>query len=143
MTAKIYAFPSGQEIKKNVNIRTAQKKILDTQSKQYADSLTDDLVIQVISSLQNEGLDIGKVSGDKTFLDVGIWLEAFRGMIYRELDISHPFHNITNNLMYIESAGTKRYSVANYSGTEIKTITTEMTDNDVEFESEIDLNDTD
>ena len=64
-------------------------------------------------------------------------------MIYRELDISHPFHNITNNLMYIESAGTKRYSVANYSGTEIKTITTEMTDNDVEFESEIDLNDTD
>ena len=72
MTAKIYAFPSGQEIKKNVNIRTAQKKILDTQSKQYADSLTDDLVIQVISSLQNEGLDIGKVSGDKTFLDVGI-----------------------------------------------------------------------
>lgn len=142
MNGKVLAFPSGEEIKVN-KVQTTQKKILDTQSKQYADSLTDDLVIQVIGSLQNEGMDIGKVSGDKTFLDVGIFLEAFRAMIYRELDISHPFHDITNNLMYVESAGKKRYSVANYSGTEVISNTTELTDNDVEFESEIDLNDTD
>ena len=141
MNGKVLAFPSGEEIKVN-KVQTTQKKILDTQSKQYADSLTDDLVIQVIGSLQNEGMDIGKVSGDKTFLDVGIFLEAFRAMIYRELDISHPFHDITNNLMYVESAGKKRYSVANYSGTEVISNTTELTDNDVEFESEIDLNDT-
>ena len=64
-------------------------------------------------------------------------------MVYRELEISHPFHDITNNLMYVETAGKKRYSVANYSGTEIISNTTELTDNDVEFESEIDLNDTD
>jgi len=139
MTAKIYSFPSGEEIK--TNVRKKQKSILDIQSKQYADSLTDDLVIQVIQSLQNEGMDIGKSNGDKTFLDVGIFLEAFRGMIYRELDISHPFHNITNNLMYVENAGKKKYSVANYSGTEIKTNTRELTENDIEFESEIDLND--
>jgi hypothetical protein len=142
MNAKVLAFPSGEEIKVN-KVETTQKKILDTQSKQYADSLTDDLVIQVIGSLQNEGMDIGKSNGDKTFLDVGIFLEAFRGMVYRELDISHPFHDVTNNLMYVEKMGKKKYSVANYSGTEIKTNTTELTDNDVEFESEIDLDDTD
>lgn len=142
MNAKVLAFPSGEEIKVN-KVQTTQKKILDTQSKQYADSLTDDLVIQVIGSLQNEGMDIGKSNGDKTFLDVGIFLEAFRGMVYRELDISHPFHDVTNNLMYVEKMGKKKYSVANYSGTEIKTNTTELTDNDVEFESEIDLDDTD
>ena len=142
MNGKVLAFPSGEEIKVN-KVQTTQKKILDTQSKQYADSLTDDLVIQVIGSLQNEGMDIGKSNGDKTFLDVGIFLEAFRGMVYRELDISHPFHDVTNNLMYIEKMGKKKYSVANYSGTEIKTNTTELTDNDVEFESEIDLDDTD
>tara|TARA_R100001460_G_scaffold101643_1_gene145762 strand:+ start:17 stop:445 length:429 start_codon:yes stop_codon:yes gene_type:complete len=142
MNGKVLAFPSGEEIKVN-KVQTTQKKILDTQSKQYADSLTDDLVIQVIGSLQNEGMDIGKTSGDKTFLDVGIFLEAFRGMVYRELDISHPFHDVTNNLMYVEKMGKKKYSVANYSGTEIKSTTTELTDNDVEFESEIDLDDTD
>ena len=65
MTAKVYAFPSGEEIK--TNVRQKQKSILDIQSKQYADSLTDDLVIQVIQSLQNEGMDIGKSHGDKTF----------------------------------------------------------------------------
>jgi len=142
MNGKVLAFPSGEEIKVN-KVQTTQKKILDTQSKQYADSLTDDLVIQIIGSLQNEGMDIGKSNGDKTFLDVGIFLEAFRGMVYRELDISHPFHDVTNNLMYVEKMGKKKYSVANYSGTEIKTNTTELTDNDVEFESEIDLDDTD
>ena len=142
MNGKVLAFPSGEELKVS-KIETTQKKILDTQSKQYADSLTDDLVIQVIGSLQNEGMDIGKSNGDKTFLDVGIFLEAFRAMVYRELEISHPFHDITNNLMYVETAGKKRYSVANYSGTEIISNTTELTDNDVEFESEIDLNDTD
>jgi hypothetical protein len=142
MNGKVLAFPSGEEIKVN-KIDTTQKKILDTQSKQYADSLTDDLVIQVIGSLQNEGMDIGKSNGDKTFLDVGIFLEAFRGMVYRELDISHPFHDVTNNLMYVEKMGKKKYSVANYSGTEINSTTTELTDNDVEFESEIDLDDTD
>jgi len=142
MNGKVLAFPSGEELKVS-KIETTQKKILDTQSKQYADSLTDDLVIQVIGSLQNEGMDIGKTSGDKTFLDVGIFLEAFRGMVYRELDISHPFHDVTNNLMYVEKMGKKKYSVANYSGTEIKSTTTELTDNDVEFESEIDLDDTD
>ena len=142
MNGKVLAFPSGEEIKVN-KVQTTQKKILDTQSKQYADSLTDDLVIQVIGSLQNEGMDIGKSNGDKTFLDVGIFLEAFRGMVYRELDISHPFHDVTNNLMYVEKMGKKKYSVANYSGTEIKSTTTELTDNDVEFESEIDLDDTD
>ena len=142
MNGKVLAFPSGEEIKVN-KVQTTQKKILDTQSKQYADSLTDDLVIQVIGSLQNEGMDIGKSNGDKTFLDVGIFLEAFRGMVYRELDISHPFHDVTNNLMYVEHVGKKKYSVANYSGTEITSNTTELTDNDVEFESEIDLDDTD
>ena len=45
--------------------------------------------------------------------------------------------------MYVEKMGKKKYSVANYSGTEIKSTTTELTDNDVEFESEIDLDDTD
>ena len=130
MNGKVLAFPSGEEIKVN-KVQTTQKKILDTQSKQYADSLTDDLVIQVIGSLQNEGMDIGKSNGDKTFLDVGIFLEAFRGMVYRELDISHPFHDVTNNLMYVEKMGKKKYSVANYSGTEIKSTTTELTDNDV------------
>ena len=43
--------------------------------------------------------------------------------------------------MYVENAGKKKYSVANYSGTEIKTNTRELTENDIEFESEIDLND--
>ena len=53
MNGKVLAFPSGEEIKVN-KVQTTQKKILDTQSKQYAVSLTDDLVIQVIGSLQNE-----------------------------------------------------------------------------------------
>tara|TARA_Y100001938_G_C8050546_1_gene411450 strand:+ start:763 stop:1188 length:426 start_codon:yes stop_codon:yes gene_type:complete len=140
--AEIYAFPSGKKLPSNANIQNAQKKILDNQSKQYADSIADDLIIQIIGSLQKEGLEVGKTGDNKTFLDVGIFIEAFRGMIYRDLDIYHPFHKITDKLMYLEKSGNRNYSVVNYSGTDIIKVK-EDEENVVEFESDLDLNDSD
>ena len=149
MTAKIYAFPSGKiiPIKETANVKVISKRIINDQTRKYGDALTDDIIIQMIGTLQKEGLDIGKDIGDKTFLDVGIFLECFRALIYRELDLPHPFHYITDNLMFLEKSGTKKYSVANYSGTKIvkqqpiKLKTKE--DDTIEFESEMNLDDTD
>ena len=93
-------------------------------------------------SLQQEGLDIGKPTGTKTFLDVGIFLEAFRAMIYRDMDLKHPFHDVTDKMMYVEKVKGRKYSVVNYSGTEIVDVPVKE-ENVIEFESEIDLNDTD
>ena len=112
---RVLSFPDGAEVP--VSKTKSRETIADHQSKKFADSLADDTVIQIISSLQSEGLEIGSAKGTKTFLDVGIFLEAFRAMIYREFDLKHPFHDITNKMMYVEKVKGRKYSVVNYSGT--------------------------
>jgi hypothetical protein len=141
MTAKVLSFPHGQEI--SIEEATDTDNISDQQTKKYADALADDMIIQLVASLQQEGLNIGKPSGDKTFLDVGIFLEAFRAMLYREMDLHHPFHSITDKMMYVEKQKGRKYSVVNYSGTKIVKVPEDKPENIIEFESEIDFNDTD
>ena len=135
---RVLSFPDGAEVP--VSKTKSRESIADHQSKKFADSLADDTVIQIISSLQSEGLEIGSAKGTKTFLDVGIFLEAFRAMIY--LDLKHPFHDITDKMMYVEKVKGRKYSVVNYSGTEIVKVPVKE-ENVIEFESDIDFNDTD
>ena len=137
---RVLSFPDGAEVP--VSKTKSRESIADHQSKKFADSLADDTVIQIISSLQSEGLAIGSAKGKKTFLDVGIFLEAFRAMIYREFDLKHPFHDVTDKMMYVEKVKGRKYSVVNYSGTEIVKVPVKE-ENVIEFESDIDLNDTD
>ena len=75
-------------------------------------------------------------------LDVGIFLEAFRAMLYREMDLHHPFHDVTDKMMYVEKHKGRKYSVVNYSGTKVVKVPEGKPDNVIEFESEIDFNDT-
>ena len=137
---RVLSFPDGAEVP--ISKTKSKESIADHQSKKFADSLVDDTVIQIISSLQSEGLEIGSKKGTKTFLDVGIFLEAFRAMIYREFDLKHPFHDVTDKMMYVEKVKGRKYSVVNYSGTEIVNVPVKE-ENVIEFESDIDLNDTD
>ena len=140
MNGKVLSFPDGREVP--VDQAKSAESITDHQTKKYADALVDDHIIQLVATLQQEGLNVGKPTGTKTFLDVGIFLEAFRAMIYRDMDLKHPFHNITDKMMYVEKSKGRKYSVVNYSGTEIVKVPEEKTDNVIEFESEIDFNDT-
>ena len=141
MTGKVLSFPDGKEVP--VDKTTSKESIADHQTKKFADSLADDLVIQMVAAMQQDGLNIGKASGTKTFLDVGIFLEALRALIYREFDLNHPFHNVTDKMMYVEKLKGRKYSVVNYSGTKIEKVPEPEPDNVVEFESDIDFNDSD
>ena len=139
--AKVLSFPHGEEL--SISDVDNLDSIEEQQTKKYADALADDMIIQMIASLQQEGLNIGKPQGTKTFLDVGIFLEAFRAMLYKEMDLKHPFHNITDKMMYVEKLKGRKYSVVNYSGTNIIKVPEGKPENIIEFESEIDFNDTD
>jgi len=137
---KVLSFPDGAVVPANHTVST--ESVTDHQTKKFADSLADDCVIQMIQHLQQEGLSIGTPDGNKTFTDVGIFLEAFRAMIYRDFDLVHPFHQITDKMVYIEKGEKgRRYSVVNYSGTKIVPI--KQKPPTIKFESDINLNDTD
>lgn len=137
--AKVLSFPDGKQIP--VSKTKSRESINEHKAKKFADSLADDVVIQLISSLQQDGLKIGTANGQKTFLDVGIFLEALRSMIYREFDMKHPFQDITDKMMYVEKHKGRKYSVVNYSGTKIEKVPVPE-ENVIEFESDIDFNDT-
>ena len=139
--AKVLSFPHGEEL--SISDVDNLDSIEEQQTKKYADALADDMIIQLVASLQQEGLNIGKPQGTKTFLDVGIFLEAFRAMLYREMDLKHPFHNITDKMMYVEKLKGRKYSVVNYSGTKIIKVPEGKPENIIELKSEIDFNDTD
>ena len=136
---RVLSFPDGSVVPAGEAKST--ETIADHQAKKFADSLADDCVIQMIQHLQQEGLKIGTPEGSKTFLDVGIFLEAFRAMIYRDFELPHPFHQITDKMMYIEKVKGRRYSVVNYSGTKIVPI--KQKPPTVQFESDMNLDDTD
>jgi hypothetical protein len=144
MTAKILAFPSGKTIPALTKEQREPitKKIAEAQTIKYANAVADGIVIQMLGTLQHEGMDIGKHTdkeGAKTFLDVGIFMEAFKGLLFRELDLQHPFHYITDNLMYVERDKNKKYSVINYSTKKI----VDKEEANVKFEGEDIKNDTD
>jgi len=136
---RVLSFPDGSVVPAGEAKST--ETIADHQAKRFADSLADDCVIQMIQHLQQEGLKIGTPEGSKTFLDVGIFLEAFRAMIYRDFELPHPFHQITDKMMYIENVKGRKYSVVNYSGTKIVPI--KQKPPTVQFESDMNLDDTD
>ena len=138
MTAKILAFPTGKHIPglTREQKEPIEKKIAREQTKKYANAVADDIVIGLLTQLQQEGLGIGKSDpklGNKTFLDLGIFMEAFRGLIYRELDLKHPFHYVTDKMMYVEQQKDKKYSVIDYSG---KEIVEKQEDMEIQFEGE-------
>jgi len=149
MTAKIISFLTGKELPNN-KLTTDEKESIEVKLKReekikYAKAITDDLMMHIIHSCHHEGLNIGKPDpkvANKTFMDLGIFLEAFRGLIYRELDLEHPFHYLTDNYMFPqkdEKSG-KTYSVIDYEGKKI----VDREDNDeIEFEGENLDNDTD
>ena len=57
MTGKVLSFPDGKEVP--VDKTTTRETIADHQTKKFADSLADDLVIQMVSSMHQDGLIIG------------------------------------------------------------------------------------
>ena len=146
MTAKILSFPEGKHLPNltKQQKQTVDEKIANEQTRKYANAVADEIVIGLLAQLQQEGLGIGKPDpklSSKTFLDLGIFMEAFKGLLYRELNLDHPFHDITNGLMYKQkdNKSGRTFSVIDYEG---KKICDKNDEDEIEFEGE-NLDDTD
>ena len=60
--AKVLSFPHGEEL--SISDVDNLDSIEEQQTKKYADALADDMIIQLVASLQQEGLNIGNGSID-------------------------------------------------------------------------------
>ena len=75
------------------------------------------------------------------YTERNIYIMIQKGLLYRELNLDHPFHDITNGLMYKQkdNKSGRTFSVIDYEG---KRICDKDDEDEIEFEGE-NLDDTD
>lgn len=135
MTAEIIDFKTQKKIIKNQSKQSEielDSKMLEQQSRDFANSLVDDYMVRLIHEWQEEGMGIGSTNwteSKKTFKEIGFFIETLRALVYKEFDLKHPMHNVLDKMMKIkyDKKQDKYYSQIQY------VIPTEKT---VEFEGE-------
>ena len=135
MTAEIIDFKTQKKIIQKQSKQSdieLDEKVLEQQSRDFANSLVDDYMVRLIHEWQTEGMGIGSTNwkdSKKTFKEIGFFIESLRALIHKEFDLKHPMHIMIDKMMKIkhDKKQDKYYSQIQY------VIPTEKT---VEFEGE-------
>ena len=137
MTAEIIDFKTKQKRIKEQSQQSEielDTKMLEQQSRDYANSLVDDYMVRLIHEWQSEGMNIGSSNWEeskKTFKEIGFFIEALRALVHKEFDLKHPMHRIIDKMMKIkyDKRQDKYYSQIQY-------YISKETEKTVEFEGE-------
>jgi hypothetical protein len=86
----VLKFPSSRIVRENVNVE-AIEQAKEKSVQKFADSITDGVIMEVLQTLENCGIDLDKTSFQKDFSLVA---NALRATTYRNFEIDHPFHVI-------------------------------------------------
>ena len=95
MTAEIIDFKTKKQLNKKSEVEL-DDRMLEQQTRDYANSIVDDYMIRLIHEFQAEGMNIGSTNWEeskKTFKEIGFFIEALRAMIQsRGQHDLHPRH---------------------------------------------------
>ena len=104
MTAEIIDFKTKKQLNKKSKVEL-DTKMLEQQTRDYANSIVDDYMVRLIHEWQADGMGIGSTNWEdskKTFKEIGFFIEALRALIQKEFDIEHPMQRIINKMMKIK-----------------------------------------
>ena len=104
MTAEIRDFKTKKQLNKKSEVEL-DTKMLEQQTRDYANSIVDDYMVRLIHEWQADGMNIGSQNWEdskKTFKEIGFFIEALRALIQKEFDIEHPMQRIINKMMKIK-----------------------------------------
>jgi hypothetical protein len=96
MTAEIIDFKTKKQLNKKSEVEL-DTRVLEQQTRDYANSIVDDYMVRLIHEWQADGMDIGSTNWEdskKTFKEIGFFIEALRALIHKEFDLKHPMHQI-------------------------------------------------
>lgn len=118
MTAEIIDFKTKKQLNKKSEVEL-NDKMLEQQTRDYANSLVDDYMIRLIHEWQSEGMNIGSTNWEdskKTFKEIGFFIETLRALIHKEFDLKHPMHRVIDKMMKIiyDKKQDKYYSQIQY-----------------------------
>ena len=104
MTAEIIDFKTKKQLNKKSEIEL-DERMLEQQSRDYANSIVDDYMVRLIHEFQSEGMGIGSTNWEeskKTFKEIGFFIETLRAMIHKEFDLKHPMQQVIDRMMKIK-----------------------------------------
>lgn len=104
MTAEIIDFKTKKQLNQKSEVEL-DERMLEQQSRDYANSIVDDYMVRLIHEFQSEGMGIGSTNWEeskKTFKEIGFFIEALRAMIHKEFDLKHPMQQIIDRMMKIK-----------------------------------------
>ena len=64
----------------------------------FADDLTDAVMVQMVSTLKENDFD---TSSEQFSKDIGFTLEVIKSIIYRSMGYEHPLHGLMGNILKI------------------------------------------
>jgi len=133
MTAEIIDFKTKKQLNQKSEVEL-DERMLEQQSRDFANSLVDDYMVRLIHEFQSEGMGIGSTNWEeskKTFKEIGFFIEALRALIHKEFDLKHPMQQIIDRMMKIkyDKRQDKYYSQIQY-------YIPSKTEKTVEFEGE-------
>jgi len=133
MTAEIIDFKTKKQLNQKSEVEL-DERMLEQQSRDFANSLVDDYMVRLIHEFQSEGMGIGSTNWEeskKTFKEIGFFIEALRALIHKEFDLKHPMQQIIDRMMKIkyDKRQDKYYSQIQY-------YIPRKTEKTVEFEGE-------
>jgi len=96
--ANVIKGPWKQKAKKQVVVPDVDV-IAIQESIMFADDLTETLLVQMIHTMGENGIDIS----NKEFIrDIGFVIEAVKSTVYRDMDLKHPMSKIMEMLTKID-----------------------------------------
>jgi hypothetical protein len=104
MTAEIIDFKTKKQLNQKSEVEL-DERMLEQQSRDFANSLVDDYMVRLIHEFQSEGMGIGSTNWEeskKTFKEIGFFIEALRALIHKEFDLKHPMQQIIDRMMKIK-----------------------------------------
>lgn len=104
MTAEIIDFKTKKQLNQKSEVEL-DERMLEQQSRDYANSIVDDYMVRLIHEFQSEGMGIGSTNWEeskKTFKEIGFFIEALRALVHKEFDLKHPMQQIMDRMMKIK-----------------------------------------
>lgn len=107
MTENIVNFPAHRIIRETTNIPLIEV-MKEKSTQKFADTITEDMIGNMIEDLENSGIDI---DNDLFLKDFSLAVDSLRATIYRQFDIKHHLHEfIDKNVKMINKKTGKEYS---------------------------------
>lgn len=106
MSENIVNFPTSRIVRESINVE-AIELAKEKSTQKFADTITEDLIGNMIEDLENSGLD---VDTDSFMKDFSLTVDSLRATVYRHFSIDHHLHEfIDNNVKMVKKKDGDKY----------------------------------